>query len=340
MKNIMVVSHHRRGGGAPLDSLWFSRDVCAAMGLRLWFVCGGSRGLGLRALLRSRCIVFDGIYCLALGYAPWIYSIGSMLGKRMAVYWHETEWHAERAMRYASVRRMMKNPAMVHFHVCDAGKRMLVEKYGVEESRVRVLHNITDDSRISEPRLSVQPMSAWVAACGDVYERKGPDLFIEIARRVAAVQPEARFFWLGEFRPDGFSESSIRDSIRSAGLDHHIIFAGGVRNPSYLLSHMRCVLLTSRDEPMPKILMEALAIGKEVIAFDVGGVRELLGGLGTLIPAGDVDAFAEALIAAMDREWTGEQQEACRRRYREMFTPDAFAKRFELAVAWWEARES
>lgn len=340
MKDVMVVSHHRSGAKTPLASFWFSWDACATRGIRLWFVWARSKKLGLRAFLHSRLIVFDGIYCLAVGYASLIYKLGRLFGKRIAIYWHETEWHAERAMQHAIVKRVMGDKRIRHFHVCTAGMKMLVEQYGVAKDRVYVLNNIAYDRCFLEEVCPLNRMPKWFAACGDVYERKGPDLFIEIARRVCNVHPEARFFWLGSFRPDGYSRQTLDEKIQAANLAQNVFFLGNVSNPAYLMSRIRCVLLTSRDDPMPKILMEALALGQEIVAFDVGGVRELLGGLGTLVPPGDEEAFAEALIAAIDHEWSEDQQEACRRRYRQLFSPPAFAERFQQAVAWWEAGET
>jgi glycosyltransferase involved in cell wall biosynthesis len=69
------------------------------------------------------------------------------------------------------------------------------------------------------------------------------------------------------------------------------------------------VVITSKNEGTPVTLIEAMASGKPVVATDVGGVRDLLGGSeremhgafelarnGILVPPGDVKAFADALI--------------------------------------------
>ena len=62
------------------------------------------------------------------------------------------------------------------------------------------------------------------------------------------------------------------------------------------------VALTSDNEGTPVCLIEALACGKPIVATAVGGVPDLLreGALGLLVPPGDVEAFASAMVSLID----------------------------------------
>lgn len=332
MTDVMVVSHHRKAGGTPLDSFWFSQDACREKGLLLWFVWTGSSRIGLRALLRSEYVIFDGIYSLTTGYASIIYRLAKVFRKKIAIYWHETEWHASRAMKHQIVRRVVADRHLMHFHVCSAGKQMLIDQYGVEEANVRILQNITDDRVFRDLGKYDVFIPNWFAVCGVACERKGTDLFVEIAKRVSAVCPDAKFFWIGPFGDGEYSMASLVDQIRSEGLEHNVVFTGAVTTPALLLSRMQCVMLTSRDDPMPKVLMEAMALGKKVVSFDMGGVRELLCGMGTLISVGDVSAFSEALVVR-DSEESHALGVECRRLYYEQYTPEAFAARLSNVLS-------
>jgi glycosyltransferase involved in cell wall biosynthesis len=66
--------------------------------------------------------------------------------------------------------------------------------------------------------------------------------------------------------------------------------------------------LASAWEGMPLVVGEAMAMGKPVVATDVGGVRELVGDAGVIVPAGNSDALAEAMLGLMGRSAEERQQ--------------------------------
>jgi glycosyltransferase involved in cell wall biosynthesis len=75
-------------------------------------------------------------------------------------------------------------------------------------------------------------------------------------------------------------------------------FTGYRNNPHAVVAHASALVLSSRYEGMPMVLLEALALGKAVISTDCPtGPREILddGRFGLLVPVGDVDAMAAAL---------------------------------------------
>ena len=82
---------------------------------------------------------------------------------------------------------------------------------------------------------------------------------------------------------------------------------------------------------MPLAVGEAMAMEKPVVATDVGGVRELVGDAGVLVPATNSEALAEAMKFTMRR--SGEERDAQGRTARERvlrhFTVDAAADRWE-----------
>jgi glycosyltransferase involved in cell wall biosynthesis len=61
------------------------------------------------------------------------------------------------------------------------------------------------------------------------------------------------------------------------------------------LASASIAVLPSREEAFPMFLVEAMAQGCAIVATDVGGVRELMGDAGVLVPADDADALGEAL---------------------------------------------
>lgn len=341
MRSIFVVSHHRTGGGFPLDSLWFSQAACRQHGLRLEFVWNGKPN-SLGKLLPARRVIFDSIGALAFWYGPKLHALAKFSGKKIAVYWHETEWEIEAGIEkcsrlYPSVKYALQNRHVRHFHVCQAGLDTLSKRYGVRAENLYLLPNISNSSPMLRYALPLPSEPQLYVACGRVKARKGPDLFLQIARQTLVHSPESKFVWVGGFERSGqFSEGAIAAAIHEQNLEHAVTFTGEQADPASILAKASAFLLTSRDDPFPKVLMEALALGKPCIAFAVGGVADLLGEFGTTVSPNDVPAFVQALHQHQQAPVSSADEQQRRRQwYLERYTPEAFSHRFAKAVDWW-----
>jgi glycosyltransferase involved in cell wall biosynthesis len=95
----------------------------------------------------------------------------------------------------------------------------------------------------------------------------------------------------GELRRD-LEELTIRLDI--AG---HVRFLGWRPDVPRIMAVCDIFCLSSRNEGMGKVLVEAMAMGKPIIASDIGGIRDIVrsGENGLLVPVGDVAAWAEAI---------------------------------------------
>jgi glycosyltransferase involved in cell wall biosynthesis len=88
---------------------------------------------------------------------------------------------------------------------------------------------------------------------------------------------------------------SLQDIILRYNMVEMVRFLGWVDNIREFLSSLDIFILPSFTEGMPRSLMEAMCEGVAVVASDVGGIPELVGEAGILVPPGDVDAMAKAL---------------------------------------------
>jgi glycosyltransferase involved in cell wall biosynthesis len=115
------------------------------------------------------------------------------------------------------------------------------------------------------------------------------------------------------------------------GCQEHVRWLGLRRDMPALLDAADGFVLASAWEGMPLVLGEAMAMEKPVVATDVGGVRELVGDAGALVPAKDPAALAGAMQATMrrSREERAQQGRAARERILNHFSIDA-------AADWWE----
>jgi glycosyltransferase involved in cell wall biosynthesis len=86
--------------------------------------------------------------------------------------------------------------------------------------------------------------------------------------------------------------------------------------------------LTSRADPFPLVVLEAMLLGTPVVAFNVGGVSEQIGDAGIVVPSGDVEGMANAVIElTRDPHHRRELGRRARARAEEMFPTGAFYER-------------
>ena len=98
-------------------------------------------------------------------------------------------------------------------------------------------------------------------------------------------------------------------------------FLGPSANPYAHMRHFDVATLPSRDDPFPLVVLESMALGTPVVAFDVGAVALQVGDAGVLVPAGEVDAFADAVVHLLtDEDERTRLGEAARRRVDEHYS--------------------
>ncbi len=123
---------------------------------------------------------------------------------------------------------------------------------------------------------------------------KAPDLFVKVAERVLAERPGVLFLLVG----DGPLWRQTRHLIRARGLKEDIVLLGSRDDVRDILPAFDLFLITSRTEGLPRALLETLAAGVPVVATDVGGIPELVGGgrNGILCPEGDVRCLTGGVL--------------------------------------------
>jgi glycosyltransferase involved in cell wall biosynthesis len=134
---------------------------------------------------------------------------------------------------------------------------------------------------------------ALVGGCGSASASKGIDLWLAMVARIApeVADLDPRFVWIGADPPADFEEwTATHDPGR------RVIFTGSLENPYPWLAALDVFTLTSRADPFPLVVLEALHLGRAVVAFDVGDVPSQIGDAGRLVPPLDVVRAGDAVI--------------------------------------------
>ena len=151
-------------------------------------------------------------------------------------------------------------------------------------------------------KLGVPQSSKIVLCVGYADHRKGIDLFVEIGKQVMQARNDVHFLWVGHF--DITLEAGIREAISAAGLESRFHFPGIDPDTDLYYAGSDIYALTSREDPFPSVVMEALQVEVPVIGFaGAGGFVELLErGTGVVVPAFDVPAFGDAALGLLSDE--------------------------------------
>jgi len=118
---------------------------------------------------------------------------------------------------------------------------------------------------------------------------------------------------------------------RNLGIEDKIRWLGSRQDMVALLDAADAFVLASAWEGMPLALGEAMAMGKPLVATDVGGVREMAAESNWLVPAGNSNALAEAMARMMALSDTERLKigEAARARILQRFSMEAKTREWE-----------
>lgn len=178
---------------------------------------------------------------------------------------------------------------------------------------------------VLEPRFSGAPEvdvhRPSVAAMGRLHPQKGFDTLLGAMAKVVRHHPDWHLVVLGEGPLRGELEAR-RDALGLAG---NVRFVGRMRRPPDVLHEAEIFVLSSVTEGFPNVLCEAMAVGLPVVATNCPAgpediVRQEVDGL--LVPVGDEDAMAAALLRLIEDE---QFRQSCRDRAGEI------VERFSLA---------
>lgn len=127
--------------------------------------------------------------------------------------------------------------------------------------------------------------------------QKGHRFLIEAAAQVVARCPNLRILFIG----DGELRNALQDQVRAAGLEGHIRFLGSRHDVPALLTASDSFVLPSLWEGLSMALVEAMAASLPVIATAVSGTNQVMldGETGLLVPPGDSQRLAEAMLALL-----------------------------------------
>ncbi len=204
-----------------------------------------------------------------------------------------------------SVWKYSRAAAMIA--VCQATADALV-KSGIESARITVAYSGVDLTRVIPPAsaaslasLGVKNGAPLVVMVAALVGHKDPVTFvraIDFARRTV---PGIQALMVGE----GELRGDVEREIAALGLGDSVHLAGYRTDADSLMANADVVALSSSDDGIGGVVIDAMSFGKPVAATVAGGIPEAVvnGETGLLVPVGDAGALGAAIARLLtDRE--------------------------------------
>jgi glycosyltransferase involved in cell wall biosynthesis len=221
-------------------------------------------------------------------------------------------------LRGRLLQRLLTRVSAARVSVGYRSSRLLESIVGLPEGTVLTVHNGVPAPDARPPTAAAQD-GLRVAAICRLVRQKGLDILL----RAMVEVPEVRLTIAGS----GELEADLRRLVAELGLTGRVELVGWV-DPVSVLSRVDAVVVPSRNEGLPLVLLEAMHTGLPVIATPVGSVPEAIehGVSGLLVPPEDHVALAGALRElASSSELRTQLGAAAKVRAQQDFSPEAMA---------------
>jgi glycosyltransferase involved in cell wall biosynthesis len=233
--------------------------------------------------------------------------------------------NGSRAMLYAGLAgRFAGRPAIWHVRIAEsdgavdralyalattvvATSRAVERRFAwATRPKVRIVPNGVDLGRFA-PRqssatlraaLGVPPASALIVSIGRFVPEKGHRHLIDAAARIQRTTPGVHWMLVG----GGELEGELVAQARGLGLDSQVHFVGWREDVADVLALGDVFVLPSEREGFGRVLVEAMAMGKAVVATTAGGIPEIVldGETGLLVPPAAPAPLADAVRGLLD----------------------------------------
>lgn len=186
--------------------------------------------------------------------------------------------------------------------VAPSHGRFLVEEERLPAGKVFVISNGVDTDRFApvpdvvavRRKLGIGPTDPVVTIVAALRPEKNHELFLEMASRIVRELPAAKFLVIG----DGPRRDPMEQLAGELGIQNSVHFLGSRDDVPSLLSATDIFALTSHNEANPVSILEAMSIGRPVVATDVGSIREAVyeGVTGHLVAPGDATQLTARVL--------------------------------------------
>ncbi len=198
-----------------------------------------------------------------------------------------------------------------HIAVSQSIRDALVRQ-GVAENKIHVIHNGIDPDSLHISRKAEEVRSEFnlsldqplIGMAGMLCPLKGQEEFLRVAARITKLFPKVCFMIVGkDIEKEGAYEVYLKRLVEKLDLADKVIFTGYRSDVLDLIHALDLFVHPSKKEGLPVVILEAMALGKAVIASRVDGIPEIVlqDVTGILTEPGDMEEIYQAMVTLLSR---------------------------------------
>ena len=223
-------------------------------------------------------------------------------GKPLIIHVHATEFDRSGKNINKSVFEIEKKGMLSAdsiIAVSNYTKNTLITKYGILPEKINVVHNGVAALKQNVKTINIKPKIKIVTFLGRITFQKGPDYFIEAAKKVLLKHPETRFVMAG----NGDMLKNMIKRVAELKISSRFHFTGFLKNTetTKIFEISDVYVMPSVSEPFGISPLEAVNSGVPVIISKQSGVSEVLKSA-LKVDFWDTDAIAEAICAILNHQ--------------------------------------
>ena len=230
-------------------------------------------------------------------------AVSAAMSKPLVVHVHSTEFdRAGERIHHGvyDVERRGMHGAMRVIAVSHMTKSIIQHRYGVDSKKIDVVYNgIDNDGRsaaAAEPRTTISKADKIVLFLGRVTMQKGPEYFIEAAKKVLEKYDKVKFVVAGS----GDKVQEVIDLAAAHGIGHKVLFTGFLHGEDVerVFKMADVYVMPSVSEPFGIAPLEAISHDVPVIISKTSGVSEVLKHA-LKVDFWDINEIANKIIAVL-----------------------------------------
>ena len=190
--------------------------------------------------------------------------------------------------------------------ICDTMRDEFVEILGIDKTKVELVYNPINLEIIRKKAEDVNPKYGnylkedYFLQVSRLTQQKQPEHLVDIYYKLKQRGIKKKLYFIG----NGEKVKLIKQKIKEYNLEDDIILLGQIENPYPFFKNAKLFLHTAKYEGLPTVLLESLAFGTPVVAYDCPtGPKDILGKnseYGELIPLNDKDTFVKRVYELID----------------------------------------
>lgn len=226
------------------------------------------------------------------------------------------------------VDRLTSSMVDRYLAVSEGVRKFTIAHAHIPEDKIVTIYNGIDCSNTAPavpPGFIVNKDFTNIALVGRFERQKGHAVLIKALKLFLVQEEKLKVYFFGE----GPDEKQVRKMVQRAGVSKYVIFMGVVGDILPYIALMDIIVLPSLWEGLPNVVLEAMSVGRAVVASQIQGVDEIVvdGQTGILCEPENEKSLAEALLGlSKNKDRANALGQWGRQRVQELFSIDTTVK--------------